>query len=250
MLTTEQAEQFNSEGYIILENFTSTDSIRILKETTLEQLENRVPPFELESDLQYPGAPGANQLGAHTIRRLKQAYDRSFCFQDWSTQPALSEMLQQLLGEPAMLVRAHHNCVMTKQPEFSSDSLWHQDLRYWNYSTGRLISAWLALGNESLENGCLQVIPQSHTFTFKQHQFDEALFFRHDLPENQKILNKAIPVELKPGDLLLFHCRLLHAATRNYSSETKLSAVFTYRAESDEPVTDSRSASISDISLF
>jgi phytanoyl-CoA hydroxylase len=138
---------------------------------------------------------------------------------------------------------------MTKQPAFSSDSWWHQDLRYWQYSQGELISAWLALGKEYPENGCLQVIPGSHRMTFGRNQFDEQLFFRSDLPDNRLLLKGAQYVTLDAGDVVLFHCRLLHAATRNLTNERKLALVYTYRNQLDSPVVGSRSAASSDVML-
>ena len=138
---------------------------------------------------------------------------------------------------------------MTKQPRFSSETGWHQDIRYWQYSQRELISAWLALGNETINNGCLQVVPGSHRLSFTAEQFDKESFFHKHLMENQRVLQRKQYIELNAGDMVLFHCRLLHAATRNYTDTTKFAAVFTYRAESDCPLPGSRSASQEDIPL-
>ncbi len=249
MLSTSDINLFHAQGFLKLENFCPDNVWQTLKTTTLNHLEQRIEPLELEAELEYPGAPEKNTEGEETIRRIKQAYDRDECFKAWATNASLVRVLSQLMPSPLYLVKAHHNCVMTKHPKFSSDSWWHQDLRYWRYTQGQLISAWLSLGNENQENGSLQVIPGSHKMSFHVHQFDEAQFFRRDLEENQPTLALKINLEMKPGDLLLFHCRLLHAATRNYSSPSKLAAVFTYRTETDLPLEGSRSAASADVLL-
>ena len=44
------------------------------------------------------------------------------------------------------------------------------------------------------------------------------------------------------GDVLYFHARCFHAATRNYSTETKQSVVFTFRSLDNPPVPGTKSA--------
>ncbi len=249
MLTSDQVSQFKAQGFLVLKQLFSPGEVKQIRDISVQHLNQRVAPFELESDLQYPGAPAAEHNGAHTIRRLKQAYDRDPSFQSWCRAEPLTAAIRQLIEEPIYLVRAHHNCVMTKLPEFSSDSLWHQDLRYWSYSKGNLVSAWLALGPENLENGCLQVIPGSHRRQYQPDQFDDASFFKQELAINQTLLKNKVAVTLNPGDVTLFHCRLLHAATRNHTEQPKLAAVYTYRGLSDRPVEGSRSASLPDVEI-
>ena len=58
--------------------------------------------------------------------------------------------------------QAHHNCVMTKNPGYSSETHWHQDIRYWSFQQPELVSVWTALGREHKGNGCLRVLPGSH----------------------------------------------------------------------------------------
>jgi phytanoyl-CoA hydroxylase len=180
---------------------------------------------------------------------LKQAATRGPVFVEWMTQPAILNRLQQLLGPKIVCPLAHHNCIMTKQPAFSSDTGWHQDIRYWAFQRPELVNAWIALGQERLENGGLMVIPGSHRVKFTPEQFDASTFFRADLPQNQSLIEKRVIVELMPGDVLFFHCLTLHAATRNYTTTPKWSAVFTFRPADNLPVKGSRSASSPELAL-
>ena len=75
------------------------------------------------------------------------------------------------------------------------------------------------------------------------------LFFRTDLAANQALLERAVDVELSCGDVLFFHCRLLHAAGRNLSSQVKRSLVFTYNRQDNPPLAGSRSARMAQIPL-
>ncbi len=242
-MTLSERMHFEEYGYVILRRLAGENTVKRMITTTRKGLEYSIPPVEYEADLRYPGAPESLvDLGGKTIRRLKQAHSRGIAFTEWVTFPPLVSSLKQLLGPELVCPLAHHNCVMTKEPQFSSDTGWHQDIRYWSFPKPELVSIWLALGNENKENGCLQLVPGSHRMTFNQHQFDEEFFFRDDLRENQKLLEQTVHAELEAGDVLLFHCRTLHAATRNHTNQTKYSVVFTFRGAENSPVPGSRSA--------
>ncbi|MBT5020719.1 MAG: phytanoyl-CoA dioxygenase family protein [Planctomicrobium sp.] len=242
-MTQAERMHFEEHGYVILRHLTREETVNEIRNITLQDCDQEVAPIEFEADLKYPGAPDSlDEFGGKTIRRLKQAHSRGIVFTDWLTAPNLVKSLQQILGQDLVCPLAHHNCIMTKEPRFSSDTGWHQDIRYWSFTRPDLVSTWLALGNETKENGCLQLIPGSHRMTFGQHQFDSELFFRSDLPENQAILDKKIYAELAPGDVLLFHARTLHAASRNHSDETKYALVFTFRSLDNPPKLGTRTA--------
>ena len=68
------------------------------------------------------------------------------------------------------------------------------------------------------------------------------MFLRDDLPQNRDMIATAVPVELDEGDVLLFDCKLFHAAGTNETDEVKLSLVFTYHASNNLPIPGTRSA--------
>lgn len=251
-LTTAEQQFFDLYGYLIVRQMTAVAQIKILRELTEQHLSQVIEPLEYEADVAYPGAPESRQTdGGHTVRRLLQAYQRHHAFAEWGTNPDLLGRLSDLLDSKKMhLVQTHHNCVMTKQPRFSSVTMWHQDFRYWRFQHNALVTAWLALGKETARNGCMRVIPGSHRMPFAKAHFDEASFFRTDNAENRALIHQAIRVELMPGDVLLFHSGLLHAAGRNHTDEEKLALVFTYRATDNQALTGTRSASQPDIALM
>jgi phytanoyl-CoA hydroxylase len=241
--TADDLAAFHRDGYLVVRGLAEEPLRRRLLEATLDDVRRLIEPIEFEADVHYPGAPPARDaIGGCTVRRLKQALSRDYAFIEWVTHPALAGRLTQLLGPDYLCPLAHHNCVMTKQPAFSSDTGWHQDIRYWSFARAELITVWLALGEERPDNGCLRVIPGSHRMSLDRSRFDDAVFFRPDLPDNQALIDQAVCAELQAGDVLFFHCRTLHAATRNYTDDTKYSAVFTFRAADNPPRPGTRSA--------
>jgi phytanoyl-CoA hydroxylase len=248
--TALEVEQFRRDGFLIVRGLTSQSDVARMRHVTEIGLRDCIEPVEYESELRYPGAPRSqNEEGGKTIRRLKQAHSRSFLFTEWMMRPPILNRLKQLLGPRVICPLAHHNCIMTKQPRFSSETGWHQDIRYWSFQRPELINAWIALGSERPDNGCLQVIPGSHTLVLDRSRLDQDLFFRSDLPENQPLIDMKEFVPLDAGDVLFFHCRTLHAASRNVTNETKYSAVFTFRSADNPPVVGTRSSALPEMIL-
>ena len=245
-----ELEGFLRDGYIVVRGLVSEADVKKMRKVTELGLRDQVEPVEYEAELRYPGAPPSTDAeGGRTIRRLKQAQSRSFLFTEWMMRPEILNRLQQLLGPQVVCPLAHHNCIMTKQPKFSSETGWHQDIRYWSFQRPELINAWIALGTERPENGCLQVIPGSHKLVLDHNRLDAELFFRSDLPENAALIETKKFVSLEPGDVLFFHCRTLHAASRNSTNETKYSAVFTFRSADNLPLLGTRSSALPELLL-
>jgi phytanoyl-CoA hydroxylase len=243
-------EQFCANGFVAIRNLAGTAEIKGLRKAIERALRINVEPAEYEADLRYPGAPSSREgAGGATTRRLLQAYARGSVFRDWAHSPTLLIHLRKFLGAHIALSQAHHNCIMTKQPEYSSRTGWHQDIRYWAFERGELISAWLALGPEVAENGCLSFLPGSHRMELAADRFDQAKFLRTDLRENQALIGTRVTPTLEAGDVILFHCRTFHAAGMNRTEVPKWSLVFTYHAADDHPLPGSRSASLPSITV-
>ena len=241
---------FARDGYQIVRGLLPAPARARMLEVAARDLDNAAGPVEYEADTQYPGSPESRDApGGRTVRRLLQAYARDAVFRDWATAAPIVSRLRQLLGPQIALSQAHHNCVMTKDPRYSSLTSWHRDIRYWSYQRPELVSVWLALGEERPENGCLLVLPGTHVMTFDADRLDAAQFLRTDVTANAALLQAQVSVELDPGDVLFFHCRLFHAASSNRSTRTKFSAVFTYHAADNQPLPGTRSAGMADVIL-
>ena len=249
-LSETDVQAFHRDGYLVLPGVISsaqTEAARAFANASLDPL---VAPVEYEAEVGYPGSPTAVESeGGKTPRRLLHAYARSQVLRDLAMQPRVATALTALLGGPTLMSQCHHNCVMTKCPGYSSQTLWHQDIRYWSFDRPELISAWFALGEERFENGALQVIAGTHRMEFDRGRLDAALFLRPELEENAELISRATTVELEPGDVLLFHCRLFHAAGRNTTDQTKLTPVFTYHRSDNHPIPNTRSATYPGIAV-
>lgn len=248
--TVDELESFTRDGFCICRGLISDHFLTQMKAVAERDAAIGLGDIEYEADVSYPGSPASlDATGGRTIRRLRQAFSRDPIFSALVKERKLLHRLQQLLGDRVVMPLAHHNCLMTKHPRFSSDTGWHQDTRYWSFEKPDLVNVWIALTEESLENGCLRLLPGTHRAEVAEDRLDDQLFLRGDLAANQPWLDAATTAELSPGDVLFFHARCFHSATRNYTEETKCSAVFTFRNLSNSPIPGTRSASLPELLL-
>ena len=246
----DEVAAFQRDGYAIVPGLADAATCRTMLDVTRAGLTGEFEPIEYEADVHYPGAPSSRaSVGGRTVRRLKQAHSRHPIFTDWVSRPELVARLQQLLGPQVVMPLAHHNCIMTKQPRFSSDTGWHQDVRYWSFTRPELVSVWLALVPETRENGCLRLIPGTHAMPFDSDRLDDMQFLKDDHPRNRPLIEQQVWAELQPGDVLFFHAKTFHAATRNFTDAPKFSVVFTFRPQDNPPVSGTRSAAMPELLL-
>lgn len=248
-LSFAQIQQFKIDGYLVLPALLSESETNSLRELTQKHLEQRIKPFELEAEVRYPGAPeNTNAEGGGTIRRLLMAYQRDKAFRDIACHTDIINGVKEILDSSSCILNPnHHNCVMTKQPAYSSETLWHRDTRYWNFSDKYLINAWFALGDELQQNGAMKILPGSHRWEVQEHALDEAQFLKLDHHDNQERLATQRLVTLNKGDALLFSAHCFHAAGKNTTLDSKFSMVFTYHGDNTHPTEGTHSASRAEI---
>jgi ectoine hydroxylase-related dioxygenase (phytanoyl-CoA dioxygenase family) len=110
---------------------------------------------------------------------------------------------------------------------------WHQDNGYGELEPYNALTALTALDDTDRGNGCLWLIPGSH----KQGQI------RVEQTPEQKQRNteivvkaddsKAVPMEMKAGDALIFGCWMLHKSDGNFSKDRDRRILFLRYADAD-----------------
>jgi len=258
ILTDTQLQQFKEQGFLLLPGFANAALCDTIYDIAAAHLKHKVPPIETE--FEYVGKSKEEReciSDAHsetvekriTVRRLRQVYHRDIVFKQWMENEAMRPVLQQVLGDTPALTIAHHNSIMTKMPQSSTATSWHQDFRYWNFEDDNLVSVWLALESENNKNGVLEFIPGSHKMSFTFSQFDEKEYFLQTNPENKKLISTKVSYDLKKGDVVLFHCKLLHRANKNSTDKAKISFVYTVKGAATKVVEGTRSSEYPEIVL-
>ncbi len=136
----------------------------------------------------------------------------------------------------------YHSKLILKDPAVGGAWAWHQDYGYW-YENGLLapdlVSMFVALDPATRDNGCLQVVPQSHLLGRLDHQLtgEQA---GADPARVAHVLTRLEPehIELAPGDALFFHPNLLHRSDQNRSAQRRWALICCYNRRDNEPVVD------------
>jgi ectoine hydroxylase-related dioxygenase (phytanoyl-CoA dioxygenase family) len=128
----------------------------------------------------------------------------------------LLDIAEQFIGPNIALFASHY---ISKPPYDGQPVLWHQDGSYWPLEPMEVVTLWLAVDDSVRENGCLRVIPRTHTIDLQQMRE------RKDVPNvlNSEIdpalvdEEKAVDVELKAGGVSVHHPNLIHGSDANTS---------------------------------
>lgn len=257
-LSAEQLSQFHTDGFIVLRNFLDEKTCDDILEVAKKHLDEKIEPIETEIGYDERSKEYRTDVTDYTsksdkqsmvVRRLRQVYSRDDLFKAWMENEKIRPILQQVLGDQVVLTTGHHNSIMTKLPHVSSATAWHQDRRYWRYSDDNLVSIWLALDDEFTQNGVLEFIPGSHKMHFSAEQFDEKEYFSEEYVLNKEIIANKVSTNLKKGDVVLFHCLLLHRANKNSTDKEKISFVYTVKGLNTKAEEGTRSAEFPEIML-
>lgn len=140
---------------------------------------------------------------------------------DLATHTAILNVIEEIIG-PNILV--HSTSLFPKYPHEADYILWHQDAYYWGLSAPRLVSAWVALTDSTVDNGCMRVMPGTH----KQKVLPHAKSSRHK--KTRLSLEVAVEVDesraqdilLKAGDMSLHHPYIIHGSNPNQTDEMRI----------------------------
>jgi ectoine hydroxylase-related dioxygenase (phytanoyl-CoA dioxygenase family) len=136
------------------------------------------------------------------------------------THPRILDIMETLLG-PNLL--AWDTNWFSKMPGEQSYVGWHQDGTYWNLRPPTVITAWVALSPSTAANGCMRVMPGTHTQPMLPQR--ETYIPENALSRGQEIAvavdeSQAVDLSLQPGEMSLHHIWLVHGSSLNTSPDT------------------------------
>jgi phytanoyl-CoA dioxygenase PhyH len=149
---------------------------------------------------------------------------------DWLLDPGVLDLVEQLIGPDIAVFTAHFFC----KPAGDGKSVpWHDDAYYWRETiipSSEAITVWLALDRTSQENGCMRVIPGSHTPDARRYRpvsggdsvFDEELDPTCIDPA------QAVPIELEPNQCSIHAATLVHGSEANLSPKRRCGFTMRY----------------------
>lgn len=144
--------------------------------------------------------------------------------------PNIVGTMERIIGEEVVLKA---EMALSKPPFIGSEKPWHQDNAYFNWlPLEKVATAWIALDDATVENGCMHTIHGAHTLGALRHHHTIDCEI---LPDR---LNKdeAIPVPLKAGGVMFFSAMLPHQTPPNGTDKRRRALQFQYRGASTKQV--------------
>ncbi len=140
---------------------------------------------------------------------------------EFAILPDILNMVEQLIGPDIIL---WGTTVFGKPAGTGKKTPWHQDANYWPMKPAHTCTAWIALDDATLENGCLQVLPGSHRNerTFKHNINDDGgATLNQEIDAAEYDEAEARPVVLKAGQVSFHDSFLVHGSEPNRSDRRR-----------------------------
>lgn len=147
---------------------------------------------------------------------------------DFLLDDAIVDLVEPLIGPDIGLWSSHFIC---KEPKTGRATPWHEDSRYWqgrfDNFTG-IVTIWLAIDPVDRENGCMKVIPGSHTGEARDYRSvdKETNTFGTEIVGVDE--NQAVYFELAPNECSFHDSRMMHAADANTSTRRRCGYTMRY----------------------
>ncbi len=214
MLTAEQIESFKEQGFLKAQSALSAEDADRLRERMFDVIEGQSKGK----------AEAVRNMGndQNVVVQIVNIWEADDLFRRHLFNPDITAMIAQLMGDDT--VRVWHDQVQYKPPFVGGPTDWHQDHPYWPIiQPADLVSAWVALEDASVENGCMWMVPGSHlwgphkggTIGTNREDFSPAPDMSL-LPEGTKI--EPVPCEVKKGEVMFHHCLTWHGSPPNRSA--------------------------------
>jgi ectoine hydroxylase-related dioxygenase (phytanoyl-CoA dioxygenase family) len=149
----------------------------------------------------------------------------------------LLDIAEKFVGPDIALFASHY---ISKPPFDGQPVLWHQDGSYWPLDPMQVVTLWLAVDDSTSENGCMRVMPGTHTLGLQplQRRSDVASVLGSGIDESLLDESKAVDVILKPGDVSIHHPNLIHGSNANNSPTRRCGLTIRYIPTSTRIVSD------------
>lgn len=227
-LTQQKVNEFKSQGYLIFEDFVSSEALSELKESLtsiFNAIDNDSNRLKQSYDNKHYG--DISKEGRKFLKNQSRYYPS---IQRYLKSKPIKEIVTKLLDGDAFIF---NDQFVIKEPNTPSSFNWHQDSGYVNFDHKPYLTTWLALDDTHPLNGPLSIIPTNIETTTEviTHQWSDKskdLFIQVDESKAKKLY-------VSEGTLVVFSSLTPHASGANQSSKTRTAYLAQY---SSEPIID------------
>ena len=214
-LTQTQIDQFDNDGYVIVNDIFTSDELKELVVITDEAQADAVAYLASQPNERI----AISEIGAIT-----------FAAQIASRKPEIGKFVKntKIMGACRDLigpdVRMYHDQAVYKQIEKPRRFPWHQDNGYLFVEPQHYLTCWIALNDVTIENGCPQIISGLHKNGTLSHYFVPTLGY--ECFENPP--STPVVAEIKAGGAVFFSSLTPHLTGPNSSNNVRKAYIVQY----------------------
>lgn len=220
-LSTQELAHFQSQGYVIVEDIFDHDTMQSLKQHAIDMCLDENTP---EENVKLNAKAAAHQeqyQGAQSLHSFWRPQTASEPLRALCANPKLTDRLASILGPDII---TFNGLVIFKSREIGLPFPYHQDMWYFqkNNDIPQSCAIWLAMDDADQGNGCLWVVPESHSGRIYDHVEPAGEYNQQEFREVMEARDmEEVPVEIKAGSALFFDGRLLHRSGPNLSNRDR-----------------------------
>ena len=212
ILTGDQARQFDTLGYVLIENAFAPGEIAAVV--------SAIDPYERHAEEALRAKGGrtfiarANEI-TFTIHLVKE----SAVLQAFSRHAVFQKLCHDIIGPGA---RLYWDQAVYKKPGNPQDFPWHQDNGYTFVEPQQYLTCWIPLTDATLDNGCPWIAPGYHRKGTLAHELTPLGLQCLRDPEG------AVAVPAKAGDIVVFSSLAPHRTGPNLTRDVRKTYILQY----------------------
>lgn len=197
MITKEDLQFYNENGYLIIRNFLSTDKLDILS-SKYDNLKSKLADLAGIKFDDYQ----------KEISQVRDIWRHDATFKDLILNEEIAKVAPLFFEKKSC--RLLHDHIINKPLGNNGIVPWHQDYTYWPVDNPKGLSFWLSFSDLDENSGVLEVIAKSHLWG------EEAPV---DFINDQKDFSnyEVITLAVKKGDLVVLNALSWHRTSENTS---------------------------------
>jgi phytanoyl-CoA hydroxylase len=215
MLTPAQKYRYRTEGFLVVDGVLTPAQLtagRAVIDEFIEQsraVAGNDAVFDLEDD---------HTTQRPHLRRIKSPAKAHPFFDELLRSDAILDLVESVLGPD---IRALGSKLNLKSGDGGSAVEWHQDFAFHPHTNDDVVAVGIAFDDCTIDNGCLMVVPGSHSGPILDHHQNGTFVGAIDPVTAPVELDRAVPVLMSAGGVSLHHGRTLHGSTANGSTRPR-----------------------------
>ena len=214
VVSDDEREAFRRDGYVHLRGVLSPDEVDEIEAVYDAFLRREIAVDGKDFNDMTTGEHGTDPSGYAIVNvMLPRRYYPAWVGNVFERRA--QSIAEQLCGEGMTI---DFDQLLAKHPG-RSDAVfgWHQDQAYWiDTDDRRTATCWLAIEDSTVENGCMQFLPGSHTEPVRPHRpLHEDRTRSHTLITDAREGDVMVPVPISRGDITVHSEGVLHGSGGN-----------------------------------